>query len=161
MKRTQAVPSCDYVLILGGPIDGDEPSPLLFERIKAGAAYLNEHPQARAVCSGGIKAETQRLSEAEIMKNSLLRLGIDEERIILEDKAKTTLQNFQYTKKLVGLDSGIVFVTNEFHIWRSTLIMKKAGVHYIPLSAPNGKHSMGFRIREAFLRPMAKVGIIW
>ena len=151
----------DYVLILGGPIEGDRPSPLLTERIKYGAALLREYPNANAVCSGGIKSEAQRLSEAEIMKNALLAMGVAENRIIQEPEAKTTLQNFQYTKRLVGDAADIVFVTNRFHIWRCQKIMKKAGVHYTPAAAPNGEKSLGFRVREAFLRPLAAVGIIW
>lgn len=151
----------DYVLILGGPIEGEETSPLLFERVKKGAEILKENPKLKAVCSGGIKEETQKLSEAEIMKNSLVSLGIEEERILLEDKAKTTLQNFQYTKKLLGENAKAAFVTNEFHIWRSKKIMKKAGVSYYPIPAPNGKNSLTFRIREFFLRPLAFFGIIY
>ena len=151
----------DYVLILGGPIDGDAPSPLLLERVKKGAALLKENPQLTAVVSGGIKGETQRLSEAEIMKNALLQCGISEDRIILENQAKTTLQNFQFTRKLLGDTARVAFVTSRFHIWRSKKIMKKAGVQYEAVAAPNGAHSLGFRIREAFLRPLAAVGIIW
>ncbi len=151
----------DYILILGGPIDGDKPSPLLEERIKTAADFLKSHPNMKAVCSGGIKGKTQTLSEAEIMKNALLELGIEEQRIVLENQAKTTLQNFQYTKKLLGEEAKVIYVTSEFHIWRSTLIMEKAGVNYIPLPAPNGEKSLDFRIREAFLKPLAKAGIIW
>ena len=150
--------SYDYVLILGGPLDGDKPSPLLYERIKKGAELLREDEHLKAVVSGGTKSETQRLSEAEVMKNSLLELGISEERIILENEAKTTLQNFKYTKKLLGSDAKAAFVTNEFHIWRSKRIMKAAGLEYEAVAAPNGSHSLGFRIREAFLRPFAFFG---
>lgn len=148
----------EYVLILGGPINGDKPSPLLYERIKTGAEYAKQHPGVKIVVSGGIKGETQRLSEAEIMMNSLLELGIERERIILEEQAKTTLQNFQYTKKLLGEDAEAAFVTSRFHIWRSCLIMKKAGVNYTPVPAPDGKHSLGFRIRELPLRLFALMG---
>ena len=150
-----------YILILGGPINGDLPSPLLEERIKAGAEFLLKNPEAKAICSGGIKSDAQRLSEAEIMKNALMKLNIESDRIILEPKAKTTLQNFLYAKELVEKDADVTFTTNKFHIWRSKRIMKKAGVCYAPLAAPNGKNSLGFRIREAFLRPLALVGIIW
>ena len=150
----------DYVLILGGPLEGDNPSPLLYERIKTAAEYLKEHPAMKAVCSGGIKGKNQRLSEARIMKNALLDLGIEEERILLEEKAKTTLQNFKYTKALVGEDAKVIYVTSAFHIWRSTFIMEKAGVNYIPLPAPNGAHSLGCRIREQFLKGLVRVGII-
>lgn len=151
----------DYILILGGPLDGDSPSPLLFERIKRGAELAQKNPAAKIVVSGGIKSEAQRLSEAEIMKNSLLELGIDENRIILENEAKTTLQNFQFTKKLLGENADAAFVTSKFHIWRSKKIMKKAGVSYEAIAAPNGDGSLGFRIRECFLRPLAFFGIIW
>ena len=150
----------DYLLILGGPLEGDKPSELLYERSKTAAEYLNEHPDMKAVCSGGIKGKHQKLSEAQIMKNALLELGIAEERILLEEKAKTTLQNFRYTKELVGADAKVIYVTSAFHIWRSTYIMEKAGVNYIPLPAPDGDHSLGFRIRELFLKGLVKIGII-
>ena len=152
--------NAEYILILGGPLEGDKPSELLYERIRTAAEYLQEHPQMKAVCSGGIKGKHQQLSEAQIMKNSLLTLGIAPERILLEEQAKTTLQNFQYTKKLVGEEAKVIYVTSAFHIWRSTFIMEKAGVNYIPLPAPNGAHSLGFRIREQFLKVIVKLGII-
>ena len=151
----------EYVLILGGPIEGDLPSPLLTERIETGAAFLAAHPSAKAVVSGGIKGETQRLSEAQIMKMALVARGVAEDRIILEEQALTTLQNFEYTKQLVEPDAQVTFVTNRFHIWRSCRICRKAGVNYQPLAAPNGAHSLSFRIRECFLRPLAFFGIIW
>ena len=95
------------------------------------------------------------------MKNELINLGISADRIILEDKAMTTLQNFENTDKLIGRDVKVSFITNKFHIWRCKKIMKKAGVNYTPISAPNGSNSLSFRIREAFLRPFALIGIIW
>ena len=151
----------DYVLILGGPLENDKPSPLLFERIKKGAELLRDNPSAKAVVSGGTKSEEQPLSEAQVMKNSLLSLGVDGSRIIIEDKALTTLQNFIYTKDIVEEKSEVCFVTNKFHIWRSKRIMKKAGVKYMPVPAPNGENSLGFRVRECFIRPLAFFGIIW
>lgn len=151
----------DYVLILGGPIKDNKPSDILFQRIKMGAELLKEHPSAKAVVSGGMTAKSCSITEAEIMKNSLLELGVDESRIILEKEAMTTLENFKNTKKMLGENAKVCFVTSSFHIWRSKKIMKKAGVDYFPVSAPNGEHSLKFRIRETFLRPLAAVGIIW
>lgn len=151
----------DYILILGGPIRDNKPSDILFERIKTGAQFLKEHPSAKAVVSGGMTAKSCTITEAEIMKNTLLELGVDGDRIILEKEAMTTLENFRNTKKMLGDNAKVCFVTSEFHIPRSKRIMKKAGVDYSPVSAPNGEHSLRFRIREAFLRPLAAVGIIW
>lgn len=151
----------DYVLILGGPIKDNRPSEILLERIKTGVSFLEEHPSVKVVVSGGMTAKSCTITEAQIMKNSLLEMGIEEDRIILEDKAMTTLENFKNTKELLGENANVCFVTSEFHIWRSIKIMKKAGVDYYPVSAPNGRHSLKFRIREAFLRPLAAIGIIW
>lgn len=151
----------EYVLILGGPINGTEPSDILFKRVEKAAELLKENKSLKAVCSGGIKSEAQPLSEAEIMKNTLVLLGVSEDRIILENKAKTTLENFKYTRELLGDNAKVSFVTSRFHIKRSCLIMKKAGVAYQPIAAENGNDSLGFRVREAFLRPLARLGIIW
>ena len=151
----------DYVLILGGPIKDNKPSEILFERLKTGALFLKEHPSVKAVVSGGMTAKSCTLPEAEIMKTALMELGVEEDRIILEKEALTTLENFEYTSKLLGKDACVCFVTSEFHIWRSKKIMKKAGVDYSPIPAPNGNHSLKFRIRESFLKPLAAVGIIW
>ena len=150
-----------YLLILGGPIQGEKPKDILFQRIKTGAQFLEAHPEYRCVVSGGLTSKTRDITEAEIMRRELVEMGIDNDRIILEDKALTTLENFRYTRELLGDDADVTFVTSEFHIWRSKKIMQKAGVDYDSIAAPNGKKSLGFRIREAFLRPLAAVGIIW
>jgi len=151
----------EYVLILGGPIKDNKPCDILFQRIKAGKDFLSLHPSAKAIVSGGLTAKSCSLTEAQIMKNALIELGVNEDRIILEEKAMTTLENFRFTKEIVPKDASVSFVTSEFHIPRSLRIMKKAGVQYIPVACENGKHSLRFRIREMFLRPLAAIGIIW
>ena len=93
----------DYILILGGPIRDNKPSDILFERIKTGAQFLKEHPSAKAVVSGGMTAKSCTITEAEIMKNTLLELGVDGDRIILEKEAMTTLENFRNTKKCLAI----------------------------------------------------------
>ena len=148
----------EYLIVLGGPIKDDKPSELLFQRIKTAADFMNENPQSLAIVSGGMTNESCSLTEAEIMKNSLVELGISEDRIILEKQARTTLQNFQYASELIPEGSRIFFVTNRFHIWRSRRIMQAVGLDGQALAAPNGKHSLSFRIREAFLRPPALFG---
>ena len=150
----------DYILILGGPVKGDLPSELLFERIKCASEFYFENEDIKIVASGGIKGRHQRLSEACIIKNSLVELGVPPEDIILENKALTTLENFLYTKKIVGESAAVTYVTNKFHIYRCTLIAQRAGVDYVPMSAPDGKRSLSFRIRERFILPFAKHGII-
>lgn len=150
----------EYLIVLGGPIKDDKPSELLFQRIKTAADYMNDNPQSLAIVSGGSTSESCSLTEAEIMKNSLVELGIPEDRVILEKQAMTTLQNFKYASEIIPDNSKTFFVTNRFHIWRCRKILKTVGLDYQPIAAPNGEHSLSFRIREAFLRPAALIGII-
>ena len=88
----------DYILILGGPINGTEPSDILFQRVSKAAELLRENAALKAVCSGGIKSEAQPMSEAEIMQNTLLKLGISEDRIYLRTRLKQRLKTLSLLK---------------------------------------------------------------
>ena len=68
------------------------------------------------------------------MKNYLVSKGIDEDKIIMEDKSTTTRENFLFSKKLIENSSNekienlkIKVVTTDFHTLRSRLISYKAG----------------------------------
>lgn len=150
----------DYILVLGGPLLVDKPSPLLRERLDTAKSFYEQNSGVKIIVSGGTKGKKQPYSEAWVMAKYLEENGVSAEDIILEDKAKTTIENFVYTSKLVGESKRVIYVTNEFHIYRSTLAMKKAGVNYTPLGAPDGDSSLSFRIREKFLIPLAKVGLV-
>ena len=86
----------EYVIVLGAQVRGEVPTLVLSARIRAAAEYLKEHPQAIAVASGG-KGSGESISEAEAIHRGLVRLGIAEERILLEDKSTSTAENLRLT----------------------------------------------------------------
>ena len=104
-KYTPA-PDRDYIIILGCGIRKDGGlTPLLKGRVDSAVAfgkkqYEQTGKHAVYVPSGG-QGDDEVISESEAMKNYLLGIGIPPEQIILEDKSVNTMQNMQFSKKVI------------------------------------------------------------
>lgn len=90
----------EYVIVLGAQVRGEMPTLVLGARIRAAAEYLKGHPQAIAVASGG-KGSGENISEAEAIRRGLVRLGIAEERILLEDRSTSTAENLRFSAEVI------------------------------------------------------------
>jgi len=132
--KDNAIKNADYLIILGTRLSGDQPSSLLYERITTAAAYLKENPKTIAIASGG-QGQDEMVSEASVIKESLMQLGIDEQRIITESKSTRTLENFQYSLDYIDKDSTVVVVTNRFHLFRAKCIAEDLGLNVTGLPA--------------------------
>ena len=127
----------DYLILLGGGIDknGELPENVIF-RVDVAAEYLKKHPNTVAVVTGG-QLKWLPVAEAPELKRQLVKRGISEERILVEDKAQDTIQNFQYSLELLSktfnktikeiLNSNIVVVSNYFHLRRSERLASRMG----------------------------------
>lgn len=130
------------VIVLGCGVNGEKPSKLLNTRIKAAAEYLNEHPEAACVVSGG-QGEHEDISEAECMYRELVNAGISPERIHKEDRSTSTRENLLFSHEIIkenGLNESIAVVTNEFHQYRAGKIAEKLGLENgaVPADTPIG-----------------------
>lgn len=118
------------VVVPGAMIREDRPSLMLSHRLEAAAEYLNAHPNAVCVVSGGQGIDEQ-YTEAYVMKTYLVSLGIDEARVFTEDRSTSTFENMQMTKDVIkqnGLPEEVVIATQEFHQFRCAQYAKKAGL---------------------------------
>lgn len=120
-----------YVLILGASIDGKTVLPTLEERLKAGVQYLEKYPGSAAIVSGG-QGRGEDITEAEAMESYLIARGIDGKRIIREDMATSTMENFLYTRRLLKELTGrdireITVITNDFHVLRTRMLAQRNG----------------------------------
>lgn len=137
-----AVKAPDVLLILGCRVRGEKAEETLQMRINAAAQYLKENPQVIAIPCGGIVHEDQFKSEAAVIAEQLIEKGIDPQRIIPEDKSKTTVQNFVNAKAIIdGLNrentQEIAFLSSEFHLYRAGKIAKKHGFNMKTVAAPS------------------------
>lgn len=127
----------DTLIVLGAQVNGTKLSNSLKLRLERAKEYLDENPETIAVVSGG-KGSGEDISEAEAMYEYLIAQGIDETRLIKEERSTNTNENLKYSlailekeqnKKPEELKIGIV--TNGFHVFRGTSIGKKMGCRQI------------------------------
>ncbi len=123
--------SAEVLIVLGCGIRGDRPTITLKYRLDKAAEYLNANPSALCIVSGG-QSSDETCSEASVMRSYLIRKGIVEERIIMEDKSESTEENFAFTKQILeeqlGGEKQVVFITTRFHVYRSELVANKQGI---------------------------------
>ena len=130
--RTQEPSPSDVVIVLGAGLLGDKPSWILENRLDCAAEYLQSYPNTIAVVSGG-KGSGETATEASAMKKYLVEKGVSPERVMMEDKSSTTVENFKFSKKMLDEKLGVnnysvSYITNKFHVYRAGLIAKKAGL---------------------------------
>ena len=152
--------SCDYLMILGNQVVGeDTPSPLMLERIGKATEYLKENTDCKVIVCGGITTDVQKITEAELMKKLLVEGGISPKRIILEDRSTTTFENFEFAKTIIEIHSGkeiknvkVAFLSSDYHIHRATLIAEHFGFENIgKVSCTTEKGFIKAVVREYFV----------
>ncbi|MFJ7727644.1 YdcF family protein [Neobacillus sp. NPDC097160] len=137
-SHLEAPKNADYVIVLGARVKGSVPSLAFASRITAAAVYLKENSHTIVIASGG-KGSGEDISEAETIKRELVKQGISENRIILEDRSTDTYENIEFSKKLIPSDAKIgLVVTNNFHLYRAISIARDRGldVQGLPAKTP-------------------------
>lgn len=121
----------DAVVVLGAAVHGRELSRTLASRLDVALAYRERNPGALVVVSGG-QGPQEDLPEGHAMQAYLLAHGVPADRIVVEDQAASTEENFAFSKQLLDarLAPGyrVAFVTDEFHVYRAGRIAAAAGL---------------------------------
>ena len=145
----------EFVVVLGAQVQGDRPSLTLKKRLDLAYTYLTEHPRAEAVVSGG-QGPDEQYTEASVMANYLTDRGIDESRILLEEKASDTRENLAFSRALVeplGIDtSKVLIITSDFHLCRAKYLARKLGMEAYGLASPTWPEILrvNYLLREVF-----------
>ena len=129
----------EYVLVLGCAVWKNGPSPTLRSRINTACTYLQEHPDAICIVSGG-KGHDEIMSEAACMAKELISLGIPEDCIWLEDRATSTVENLKFSMDLIAEKTGIrpqniTIISSETHLYRASLMAKDLELNAITIPA--------------------------
>lgn len=147
-------PQSEYLVVLGAKVREDGPSVSLMDRIQAAAQFLQEHPNVTAIVSGG-KGEDEHITEAQCMRDELVKLGIAENRIWMEDRASSTDENLRFSLDLIEEKTGqrpqrLAFLSSEYHLLRTSLMAKKLGIEYegVPAKTSNIFQLINHAMRE-------------
>lgn len=122
----------DYLVVLGANVRSDgSPSEALTFRLDAALAYLRDNPGTVCVVSGGQGADEVR-PEADVMADYLIEHGVDEARVLREDRSTSTEENIRYSAELLAArgdaDATVGVMTNDFHLYRALHIAQRGGL---------------------------------
>ncbi|MBQ9832719.1 MAG: YdcF family protein [Clostridia bacterium] len=120
----------DVLVVLGMGLKGTKMLTTLKKRLERAKSYLDENPNTYVLLSGGM-TEGALVSEASAMREYLLHNGIEQKRIIIEERSVSTEENFVFSASVIikrfGKDAKVAFVTTNFHLMRSYMTAKNMG----------------------------------
>lgn len=132
-----------HAIVLGMALENGAPTSDLIARLDTAQGYLKEDPEAKLILTGG-NADGSGRTEAEVMREILTQRGVPEDRMILEDKAKTTKENFKNTVGMLSPDEKVILITSDYHMDRAFRTAKSAGfAQVLRLPAPSGFFTYG------------------
>ena len=141
-------------LVLGAAVYGEDPSLSLVHRSDRAMEHLETNPSAVAVLSGG-QGEGEDISEAECMGRYLKSKGVNEGRMLLEDRSTSTLENLTFSKQIIENSGGdparVAVVSSSYHLYRARRMAAALGMAADGLPSSDGYpvYMTGMYLREA------------
>lgn len=139
------------IVILGAAVwPGGVPSPTLRRRTEHGAqCFLNGDAEA-IIVSGGLGKTPP--TQAEVMHNICVSMGVPNSAILLEDHSTTTFENIAFSIPLLPPGNrDVLIVTDAYHGPRARLVAKRLGLN-ASTSSPPLRGSKPLSFLKSFLR---------
>ncbi|WP_083649820.1 YdcF family protein [Amycolatopsis sp. CB00013] len=141
--RIRTEKGVDFVVVLGsGLLDGHRVPPLLAGRLNRARRVIDAEArrggEPMVVTSGG-QGPDEDLPESHAMAEYLVENGVPRERILLEDRSRTTFENLTFSDEIMRqrkTDYRCTVVTNNFHVLRAALIARRAKVNGQVIGSP-------------------------
>lgn len=130
-KRRKA----DYIIVLGAGLLGTRVTPLLAARIEKGIELLRYNQNAVLIMSGG-QGPGEDMAEGEAMAAYAVQKGVDEDRIIVENRSRSTEENLLFSRELMGKRKAkVILVTTAYHVFRALILARQQGMKCIGFGA--------------------------
>ena len=132
----------DVAIVLGAGFDCDlvgrtEPRPILEERLNQTIRYHRENPAAMIIVTGGNPRGRQCTTEAAAMQHYLRMYGVPDQMILLEERATSTAENFEFSREIMvrrGLHNPVI-ITSRSHMFRASRTARRMGITANTLAA--------------------------
>lgn len=118
--------AADNVLVLGMALENGKPTEDLLCRLDTAEKYLQKNPDATLILTGG-NADASGKTEADVMHDILTERGVAEEKLRLEDRAKSTKENFRNTAQMIDPEKPIAVISSNYHMARAVRMAEEAG----------------------------------
>ena len=129
------LPEDTVIVVYGAKVNGtkDDPYPGTFlkYRLNRAAEIMKEAPSSVCIVCGG-KGDNEPCAEAEVMRDYLVAIGIDPDRIYVDAESKNTIENIDNAMKIIrenGLDGrAIACLTTDYHLPRVRFLCERQGL---------------------------------
>ncbi|RUA06010.1 MAG: hypothetical protein DSY43_03090 [Gammaproteobacteria bacterium] len=164
-SKDYCISDTGVLLVLGKKLDNDIPDAEYRSRLKRASWMLGKNSDSNVYILGGM-TNNANITESEAGKKVLKDLGVEDNRIFLEQESKHTLENL---KNFYGLYSNksqqVLLITNRYHMARAIMMAKGFKINALSCSAEDAfKYTlpcMGKIIIEAFFINFYLVGKYW
>jgi uncharacterized SAM-binding protein YcdF (DUF218 family) len=141
----------DAIIVLGCGLNGERVTPLLAGRLdRAIRLHAREATPPLLVVSGG-RGPGETVAEADAMHAYLRDRGVPEDRILREDRARTTEENLRFSAALLPGDARrVVAVTSNYHVFRTAVECRRLGLPFQATGSPTARYFLPSALLREF-----------
>ncbi len=141
----------DVIIVLGAGLARDgRPGYALTRRSIHAAGLWHEGYADTIICTGGI-ADNQTRSEADGCHDVLVRRGVPESAILLEEESGSTEENAICSREILLENNfnSVILVSDSYHLFRARYIFETVGFDNISLSPVSSDLIRGYPTYES------------
>lgn len=128
----------DCIVILGAGIWGDEPSPMLQDRLEEGIRLYKNGVAPKIIMSGD--HGRVEYDEVNVMKKYAIEKGVPSEDIFMDHAGFSTYDSVVRAKEIFDANS-IILVTQEYHLYRALYIANQFDIDAYGVNADPRKYA--------------------
>ncbi len=141
----------DCIIILGAGLYGDQPSPMLKDRLEKGISLYKSGAAPRILMSGD--HGRTGYNEVAVMKQYAIDAGISSSDIFMDHAGFSTYESMIRARDIFEVKSPII-VTQKYHLYRAVFIGKNLNLNCLGIATDDFKHGGQFyrSLRECAAR---------
>ena len=119
----------DAIIVMGAAQYLGRPSPVLKSRLDHGVDLYQRGLAPRLVLTGGT-AEGDTASEAAVARAYVMRAGVADSALLLENDGRTTRESMRAVARLLRAQgrTNVIVVSDPFHVFRVALLARRHGL---------------------------------
>lgn len=136
-EQVEDVPARPVAIVLGAGVVGDEPSPMLAQRVDAGVALYEAGRVEHLLVSGD--NSRPGYDEPTVMRDRALAAGVPPDRVTRDFAGFDTYDSCARARQVFGVEAAVI-VTQAYHLPRALVTCRALGIDAVGLALPDWAH---------------------
>ena len=137
-SEAQNLNNIDCIVVLGAGIWGNQPSPMLEDRLLQAISLYENNVSAKLIMSGD--HGRKEYDEVNIMKDFATQKGVLSENIFMDHAGFSSYESVYRAKEIFKADK-IVIVTQEYHLYRALYIANQLEIEAYGVNSDPRKYA--------------------